>query len=240
MVYPWIGYELLEDRYLKLTHLNQIGRTEDFRLGWRVATQVGVAPPAYGADRQALIWNGSLSRGFAPAPHHLIALSANTSGRVEDSQGRNALVSAAGQYYWRQSPQRLLFIGLQADAITKPDAVNLLTLGGDNGLRGYPLRYQTGTGRWLFTAEQRLFSDWYPFRLVQVGGAVFYDAGRTWGDNPLGSRSVGLLCDVGFGLRLGQARSGLGNVTHIDFAFPLDARGSVKKMQFLVETKRSF
>ena len=240
LVYPWLGYELIEDRHQKLENLNQIGRTEDFSLGWHATALVGLASTAYGADRNALIWSGSLGRGLTFGNSHLIELASGISGRIENSEAKNTIVSGAGRYYWRQSPRRLFFMSLRADAATRLDADNRLTLGGDTGLRGYPLRYQAGTGRWIFTAEQRLFSDWYPFRLVRVGGAMFYDMGRTWGDNPNGSRSVGLLRDVGFGLRLGQTRSGLGNVTHIDVAFPLDARGDIKKVQFLVETKRSF
>ncbi len=97
-----------------------------------------------------------------------------------------------------------------------------LLLGGDNGLRGYPLRYESGTSRALFTVEQRVFTDWFPFRLVRVGGAVFADVGRTWGTGVVGNSDPGLLKDVGFGLRLGNTRSGLGNVLHIDFAFPAE------------------
>ena len=70
--------------------------------------------------------------------------------------------------------------------------------------------------------------------------AVFLDAGRTWGDNPLGSRSIGTLQDIGLGLRIGHSRSGLGNVTHVNLAFPLNARGDIKKVQFIVETRSSF
>jgi hemolysin activation/secretion protein len=113
-------------------------------------------------------------------------------------------------------------------------------LGGDNGLRGYPLRYQSGTGRWLFTAEQRLFTDWYPFQLFNVGAAVFYDMGATFGRDPLGTPSQGLLRDVGIGLRLGNARSARGNVLHIDVARPLDGDPSLRSVQFLIETRRSF
>ena len=93
---------------------------------------------------------------------------------------------------------------------------------------------------WLFTAEQRLFTNWYPFQLFNVGGAVFYDMGATWGRDPLGTPSQGLLRDVGFGLRLGSSRSALGNVLHIDVAYPLDGDDSVRKVQFLIETKKSF
>ena len=84
------------------------------------------------------------------------------------------------------------------------------------------LRYESGTSRALLTVEQRFYTDWYPFRLVRVGGAIFADVGRTWGSGVIGNSDPGLLRDVGFGFRLGNTRSGLGNVLHIDFAFPLN------------------
>ena len=64
--------------------------------------------------------------------------------------------------------------------------------------------------------------------------------GASFGRDPLGTPSQGLLRDVGFGLRLGNSRSALGNVLHIDVAYPLDGDPSVRKVQFLVETKKSF
>jgi hypothetical protein len=42
------------------------------------------------------------------------------------------------------------------------------------------------------------------------------------------------------GLRFGNARSGLGNVVHVDLAFPLNAPPTVSKIQFLVDTQASF
>lgn len=89
----------------------------------------------------------------------------------------------------------------------------------------------------VFTVEQRFFTDWYPFHLAHVGGAVFFDAGRTWGGD---ASQLGLLRDVGLGLRLSSSRSGLGNVIHFDLAFPLDGDPSIKSMQWLVTTKASF
>ena len=64
--------------------------------------------------------------------------------------------------------------------------------------------------------------------------------GASFGRDPLGTPSQGLLRDVGFGLRLGSSRSALGNVLHIDVAYPLDGDASVQKVQFLIETKKSF
>jgi len=147
---------------------------------------------------------------------------------------------AAVRYYFQQSERRLLFLGASVDATSNLDPDHQVLLGGDTGLRGYPLRYQAGEGRWLVTAEQRYFTNWYPFRLFNVGGAIFADVGRTWGANLGGTRSLGVLKDVGFGLRLGNSRSALGNVLHVDVAVPLDGGSDIQKVQFLVSTQRSF
>jgi hypothetical protein len=74
---------------------------------------------------------------------------------------------------------------------------------------------------------------------------VFFDAGRTWGrGNAARSANVdtnlGLLKNVGLGLRFGSSRSAFGNVIHVDLAFPLDGDASIDKAQFLVESKASF
>jgi len=124
--------------------------------------------------------------------------------------------------------------------VSNPDVPGPLTIGGDNGLRGYPLRYQAGERRVLFTAEARAYTDWYPFRLFRVGGAVFYDTGRAWKGENQNTVNGGWLKDVGFGLRLLSARSSKGNVLHADFAFPLDRTSDIKSMQFLVTSRVSF
>ena len=56
----------------------------------------------------------------------------------------------------------------------------------------------------------------------------------------VGNSEPGLLSDVGFGLRLGNTRSGLGNVLHIDLAFPLRVFPGISRTQFLVQTLQSF
>src|SRR5690606_28371812 len=107
-------------------------------------------------------------------------------------------------------------------------------------LRGYPLRYQDGSSRALLTLEHRVYTKYYLFRLFHLGGAVFFDMGRTWGRGTVGQPTEGLLKDVGIGLRLGSSRSSFGNVIHVDLAFPLDGDDSIDDVQLLVETKRSF
>ncbi len=240
LAYPFIGYERVQDAYVTTRNRDQIERTEDFCLGWRFAAELGWADPALGSDRSALITSLDLSKGLDLTSRQTLLVGASLSGRMEDSGLANGLASASARYYFRQSDRRLFFTTLLVDASHRLDADHQLLLGGDNGLRGYPLRYQAGEGRSLFTAEQRWFSNWYPFRLFNVGGAAFFDMGRMWGDNPSGTPPLGLLKDIGVGLRLGNARSASGNVLHIDVAVPLDGDSSIDRVQLLVQTKARF
>jgi len=240
LVYPWIGTEWVEDAYYTARNRNQIEKTEDYSLGWRARAQLGYATESLGSDRNAVMLAATVSKGLELSERQSLSFGVDTRGRVESGEVAGGLLTADARYYFRQSPRRLLFLNLSATAGSNLDADQQILIGGDNGLRGYPLRYQSGEGRWLFTAEQRLFTNWYPFQLFNVGGAVFYDMGASFGRDPLGSPSQGLLRDVGFGLRLGTSRSAIGNVLHIDVAYPLDGEDPVRKVQFLIETRKSF
>ncbi|HWN47644.1 MAG TPA: hypothetical protein VNM71_09800 [Steroidobacteraceae bacterium] len=240
LVYPWIGAEWVQDSFRTARNRDQIEKTEDYSLGWHARAQLGYASSSFGSDRNAVMLKGNLSKGLEMTERQSLFFGVDASGRVEEGTVAGGLFTAASRYYFRQSPRRVLFLNLSATAGTNLDADQQILLGGDNGLRGYPLRYQSGEGRWLFTAEQRLFSNWYPFQMFNVGGAVFYDMGATWGQDPLGTPSQGVLKDVGFGLRFGNSRSALGNVLHVDVAYPLDGDASARHVQFLIETKKSF
>lgn len=240
LVYPWIAVDWLQNDYRATRNRDQIERTEDFQYGWEVNARLGYATTGLGADRNAMIFSSRASRGFEMSEKRTLLLAASLDGRYEDGNFADTLMSASARYYHRQSDRRLFYAGLSLDSGERLDADRELMLGGDTGLRGYPLRYQGGQGRWLLTLEQRAFTDWYPFRLVHVGAAAFVDVGGTWGRDPFASSRHDVLSDVGVGLRLGNSRSALGNVLHVDLAFPIGADKSVKNMQVIIETKRSF
>lgn len=240
MLYPFIGFELLEDDFEKASNHEQIGRVEDRFLGTRVAASLGFAASSAGSDRDALILNTSAQTGFGNSEGGSLLLAADLGARIEDTGVENLLLDTSARYFRRQSDKRLLYVGLNASFGQNLDLDQFLELGGDSGLRGYPLRYQSGDKRVLLTVEQRFFTDWYPWRLFKVGGAVFFDVGRVWGDAPVQQSNTELLRDVGFGLRIGNDRSGFGRMTHIDIAMPLDGDSQIEDLQFLISTKKSF
>lgn len=246
-VYPWLRFDLLQDEFVTLRNHNQIGRTEDFDIGAYATVQVGWADTALGSTRNAANFMLAAGDGYELTRGNTLTVSSVYTGRLQNGTLDNAVLNSAVRYYDEQSgywPFRegnwLFFTTLAGSVGKRLDLENQILLGGDNGLRGYPLRYQDGTSRALLSLEERYFSNWYPFRLFRVGAAVFFDMGRTWGRPDLAMPGLGLLKDAGFGLRLGNARTGLGNVIHVDLAVPFDGDPSIKRVQFLVQTEHEF
>lgn len=239
-VYPFVGLEIIQDDYAVLRNHDQIGRVEDILRGTKLNLQLGLASTAFGSTDSALLVDASASKGFGAPSVNSLYTAAELSTRMQGGRAENLLLHTSADWYYRHSPRRQTFAGLKASAGANLDIENPLYLGGDSGLRGYPLRYQGGEQSLLFTLEERFYTRLYPLQLFRIGGAIFFDMGRTWGDNPVGAENLGWLKDVGFGLRVGNNRTGTGKVIHIDLAFPLDGEDSIDSVQFLVEARSTF
>ncbi|MBI3042515.1 MAG: hypothetical protein HYY78_06785 [Betaproteobacteria bacterium] len=240
LVAPFIRYEVVEDDFRKVKNRDRIERAEYFALGFNSRLQLGRAMTGLGSTRDLWIYSAIASDGFAFAGDHNLLTSAYASGEYGSGGGEHQFAGIGAKYYHPQGRHRLFFASISADTVANGNAADQLLLGGDSGLRGYPLRYQTGTHRALLSLEQRAYSDWYPFRLFRVGGAVFFDYGRAWGGVNQNTANPGWLGDVGFGLRILNDRTATGRVIHIDLAFPLNAEPGIKSRQFLIKTRASF
>ncbi len=240
MTGPFVRYELIEDAFQKLTNRDQIERAEFFNMGFQTQLQLGRALSTLGSTRDLWLYSGSMSNGFEPWGDHILLASASISGRYAARRAEQQLLSGSARYYIPQSKRALLYASASGAIATHADISGALDLGGDNGLRGYPLRYQRGDRRALLTLEQRVYSDWYPWRLFRVGGAVFYDVGRAWSGPNQAGPTGSWLADAGFGLRLLSARSAFGNVLHADIAFPLNRAEGIKAVQFTFKSRVSF
>jgi hypothetical protein len=240
LVGPFVRLEFIEDRFDRQMNRDLIGRPEFFALGLASTVRLGWAGESLGSSQDTLVYAATISRGFKPAPDHTLMASANIEGQYTGGRVQRQRLGGQAQYYRPQSPRWLFYASAAVDLLTHPDVNDTLVLGGEEGLRGYPLRYQSGTRRALFTVEQRLYTDVYLWRLFRIGGAAFYDLGRAWGGENVNQVNPGWLNDVGFGLRIGIDRSAFGNVVHVDVAFPLNATPDIQNVQFLVTTKSSF
>lgn len=246
LAYPWIGYELVEDGFVTVRDFEQIKRTEDVNLGRVLTARLGWSSPVFGGDRSRLVLTGGAADGWAFGPRQILLLRADLQGRLSGGRIENGSVEAGVRYYVRTFGNGLLVAKASGDMAENLDFENQLLLGGDNGLRGYPLRYQVGDRRFLVSLEQRFYGSHEYFHLVTLGAAAFFDAGRAWFVEPppaflqLAGVQRQLLKDVGIGLRLGSSRSATGAVIHLDVAYPIDRNGSIKALQYLVTTSQTF
>jgi hypothetical protein len=237
---PFIRLQWIEDRFQAQRNRNLMGRPEYFALGLASSMQLTWASTALGSTHNALLYGATISRGFETTPDDTLLASASISGRYEDGRLQRQRLGAAAQYYRPQGRRWLFYASAAGDMLSRPAPTEELLLGGDNGLRGYPLRYQSGQRRALLTLEERFFTDWYVWRLFRVGGAAFFDVGRAWGGDNVNTANPGWLSNAGVGLRIVNTRSAFSNVLHLDMAFPLATASGISRVQFLVKAKTSF
>jgi len=217
-----------------------IARTEFVAMGVDFNLQLTRSIESWGASRPSWLYSATLNDGFSlPWGHDLLA-TAVAERRVGASGAAFSHEGGTLRYYAPQGRYTAFYGFFSADRVRNATAPDLLLLGGDSGLRGYPQRYQAGDQRVVATLEQRIYTDWYIFRLVRIGGAVFVDAGRAWkGANP-NLVNGGWLADAGVGLRLAIDRAAFANVLHIDIAMPFDREPGIKGVQYLVKTHLTF
>jgi hypothetical protein len=237
---PFVRYELIEDRFERTENRSVMGRPEFLPLGLMASVQLGWAGTQLGSSRDTLLYAGSISRGFQPSQAHTLIGTATITGEFAEGQASRQRLGARVESFFQQDEHWLVYAAASAEQLTRPNPADILLLGGDSGLRGYPLRYQSGLRKVLATLEQRYYTDIYAWRLLRVGAAAFVDVGRAWDSyTPTQARS-GWLSDVGVGLRIVNTRTAYGNVIHMDVAMPLNASADIRKVQFLVKTKTSF
>lgn len=240
LAYPFVRYEVVEDNYVKVINRDTIGRPEYVARGFSSQVQLGRTSSGLGSTRDLWVYSGAASKGFRTGSGGDLLGGITLSGQYGDGRGERQFYGATVRHFLPHGSRGLFYAAAAVDAVRNPLAPDQLLLGGDNGLRGYPLRYQSGNQRVLLTLEERVYTDWYLFQLIRVGGAVFFDLGRAWGGPFENLANPGWLRDLGFGLRLLNDRTSSRNVVHVDLAFPLDPDANIKKVQFLVKTYLTF
>jgi hypothetical protein len=240
--YPWIGYESIRDGFITERGLDRLQRAQDLNLGRQFHWRLGWSTPALGGDVTRLVFETGVTAGWRPGPRQLLLASASGSTRTRSGEAENLRAGAGLRYYARNFRDNVFYAAAEGEFGRRLDAEDQILLGGDNGLRGYPLRLQSGDRRFLVTLEQRFFSDREYFHLLHLGAAVFFDAGRAWyekiPDRYFFPTERPVLKDIGLGLRIGSSRSSKASMVHLDLAFPLD--GDYNRLQWLVSSSESF
>jgi len=237
---PFFRYEAVEDDFLPVMNRDLIQRPEYLQMGLHSTMQVGRSLAAFGATEQPWQLSAELTKGFRGDGARQLLASVRFAGQYGATSGDVRAYGTSVRYFIPQRGSFLLYLSGALDAVQSPNAAEDILLGGDTGLRGYPIRYQRGTRRAIFTAEERYYTDYYPFRLFRVGYAAYVDVGRAW-ESQIPNTNPGWLADVGIGLRILSARASFGNTLHLDLAFPVHSGDpSIKHRQLVVKTGKTF
>ena len=238
----WFGPQVIEDQFVTLHNFNQIYRTEDINLGKRWQWRLGWADSAWGSDRDRLVYDYRYTNSWLLDDDHLLNYQLALTGFWDEDNNRSedVLIRNRWRYNRIDTHRTATFASLDLDYARNLPAHKQLLLGGEENLRGYPLRYQAGDRRALLTLEKRIYFDRHWLRLFRVGAAAFVDVGRAWFPGAPNSGATGVLSNVGMGLRIVSSRAETSRVLHIDIAFPLEREDDVDKIQFIVTGKRAF
>jgi hemolysin activation/secretion protein len=155
-------------------------------------------------------------------------------------EAEELLIQYRIRYYREQTKHRMFFSSFRATYSKNLSTERQVLIGGRSGLRGYPNRYQAGDRSYLFTLEERMYSDHHFLNLLRFGWAIFFDIGRAWFPGQDKGPNSGYLADIGFGIRLAPTKSNIGQVIHLDLAIPLDKQDDVDDVQFLITIKDTF
>jgi outer membrane protein assembly factor BamA len=240
--YPWVGFEVVEDHFETTHNVNQIARTEDLFLGARYGMRVGFSDHRVGADDDTRwVFDANFRNGYRLGDRHLMIYGVEGRGLWNVDRGieEDVFVRAYLSYRMTQSERFSLFSSLAGAYVRNLPPDEQLLLGGEEGLRGYPNRYQEGDRRLLFTIEERYFSDLYLWRVLRVGAAVFMDVGRAWFPHTTSDEPFGTLMDVGIGLRLESTRTRSDRMLHIDLAFPLQDGPEIESREISLTVKQT-
>jgi len=209
-------------RFEKRTRLDAIDFVEDVPIGFKFNSFTGpqLRDPEGEDPSLSLAFAGDGHAAWDPHPDHLLTFG----GALAFRQGNEPLgwsASSFVHYYFSGLPWQTWVASVALDGKWDNEDLNTqLTLGEDNGLRGYPAREFAGYKRVRFNLEDRIFTD-LEILSIHICGAVFFDAGMVWNrGEPM--RLSDLARSVGFGLRLGSSELLGKNVVRIDLGFPLD------------------
>lgn len=242
-IYPWLSIELLEDNYIKLQNYRSIKRTEDINLGHYVSALIGYSDQSLSDDPDQVIVKAELKNAFK-FDQQLIDLTASFEGnwQGDNFQADQQLFHFKSDYYNFHSPDWVFFSSININSTDKLHREKQLFLGGDTGLRGYPLRFLEAKHSAVLSLEERYYSDVYLYQLVRVGAAVYFDIGKVWQSEQQAAQTnhSQFISDIGVGLRLTPTRADANHIIHLDLAFPLSNNDTIDSMQLIIKVKQSF
>ena len=200
------GLSFVQHRYLRLTHVNRFERAEDFNLGHQLSAAAGVSLPALGGGKETVFFLAAGGRKGVPVGRERFLIGeASWTGRRAAGRWENGLADTRLAGAFRLMPRALLLTQARYRHGVNLDPETQLTIGAQNGLRGYAVNQWAGSRSLLLGTEARLFVADDVAQLLSFALAAFGEMGYAW---PRGTavNLRELRSDVGLGVMIGRNR----------------------------------
>jgi len=240
LLYPWLAFEYIEKDFRKLTNIHLITQIEDFNHGWYLSSRLGIGN-GNKENSAWTIWKMRVKKGFNLHNNALLLFDLALANDTYQQRDSRLLVKVSGEYFYQLNKSWGFYLS-NANVVSKNQYLDKpVTMGGNTGLRGFPLQYQHGKNSVKVTSEIRYYPQINLFKLFDLAGVAFVDAGRTYGKSTIRNIEEGWLGSAGVGLRLHSPHSGGNNpIIHIDFAFPQSNNPDINSFEIRVQAKKSF
>ncbi|MBV9080037.1 MAG: BamA/TamA family outer membrane protein, partial [Elusimicrobia bacterium] len=219
---PLVGFQYQDLEFRKLRGVLTFDRDEDINLGWDWSVEAGPSLDALGATRDGGLGRAHVAKVSNPLPPFVWFNRLDLTGRLDGGRLNNGVSRLRSEAYWLNWwKENTATLRGQWVASKRLDPESQFLLGGDTGLRAYPVREFGGTNTALVTLENRRVVLYDYLRLVTIGWAVFADAGEVWGPQQR-FRFDQVRSDVGAGIRFAPSRSTDPGLIRIDVAYALN------------------
>lgn len=223
-LYPYFRWQSFTPHWANFRDLAAFGLTEDVRTGPWIDLAFAAPLVAFGSAKDALTLEASAGLVLAPelgGDRALFDLRAGMYARVEGG----ALIDQDYSVRFRTASPRFVLgrVIASIDLVSRvaDSGRTLVSVGGDNGLRGFASQAFYGFGVDRLRANVELRTPPVVLGSVHIGGVLFYDAGGV-GDGPA---SLDLHHALGLGLRMLLPQFNR-FAFRLDLGFPLDHGGA--------------
>jgi len=176
---PVFNYDFFLPRWVTFVNLATYGQSENVRVGPAATVEMRVPLRGFGSRRNALVASGALGLTLAPRG----ALIDARAGWVGRYQGEQLIDRRTTLLLRGASPVFSIFrcVARLSLELRQRDSQNtLVTLGSDNGLRGYESQALFGYGANRALANFELRTLPIEWQALHLGGVLFYDVGSVY------------------------------------------------------------
>jgi len=177
--YPKLSYSLWLPRYAVLENLSTFGQSESVRIGPELKAGFAAPLEAFGSSTDSLVFSASAGYVWSRS-NALLEANAAAGTRLEEGRPGDQKLSLLARGATPPFLLGRLVATVNYEGQRRDTDRAYVTLGGDNGLRGYAASefFVKGGSRVRGTTEYRTL----PFELssVHIGAVLFYDVGGVY------------------------------------------------------------